>query len=105
MTLLQRLIQSKIDEGKSYREIGAESGVNYSSVANYHRNPVEPTGKNLGLLANYFGVHYSLLVEDYLPSEWAMSPIKKEMFDTLISASDAEVQAALVLLRRQKRQG
>lgn len=65
MRMLHKLISQKVAEGKSLRQIAKESGVEYTSVHNYyHRPETEPRGKNLKLLADYFGVHFADLVDD-----------------------------------------
>lgn len=69
MKRLQKLIQDAVDEGKSLRRISIESGVEYTSISNYFHQEVEPRGKNLGKLADYFGVHFSDLLDEYVPQQ------------------------------------
>lgn len=62
MNKLQILITEKMAEGKSYRQIERECGVNRVSIHQYHYGMI-PTGKNLAILAKYFKIDFWLLVE------------------------------------------
>lgn len=64
MTKLQNLITAELSKGKSYREIAEKSGINHVSLTQYHRDEVQPGGKNLAILAKYFGVDFWELIED-----------------------------------------
>ena len=46
MNKLQVLITDKLREGKSFRQIAEESGVNHVSISQYHKG-IEPDGKNI----------------------------------------------------------
>jgi transcriptional regulator with XRE-family HTH domain len=59
---LQGLITEKVKEGKSYRDIENECGINHVSISQYHKG-VTPNGKNLAILADYFRLDYWELVE------------------------------------------
>lgn len=73
-TLLQKLITERMAEGKSYRDIEHECGVNNVSIAQYHKGAV-PRGKNLAMLAKYFRISdFWLLVE---PADQAVVTFKR----------------------------
>lgn len=66
MKVLQKLIHDAKENGKSLRRIADESGVEYTSVSNYYHRNVEPRGKNLGMLADYFKVPFYDLLDEYV---------------------------------------
>lgn len=102
--MLQKLIDDRVKDGKSLRRIAEESGVEYTSISNYYHRNVEPRGKNLALLAKYFRIHFAELMDDYVPADMHLSPLKKEILDALETATDEELQAVRVLLRRRDKQ-
>lgn len=99
--MLQKLIGDKVEGGKSLRRIAEESGVEYTSISNYYHRNVEPRGKNLALLARYFNIHFAELMDDYVPAGMHLSPAKREILEALESATDEELQAVRVLLRKR----
>src|SRR5689334_2869521 len=101
--MLAKLIDEKVRQGLSYRDIGREAKVGYSSIMQYHKQEAEPRGENLAKLARYFNVHFADLLDDYVPGA-NLSPAKREILELLESATDEELQAVRVLLRKHHKQ-
>jgi len=110
MTKLVDLITEKITEGKSYRDIEHESGVNHVSISQYHKG-TEPNGKNLAKLATYFRCDFWDLVKKddeaslpAAPSHYPASPeyiaLEREMTDLSLD----ELLEARLVLRKWKRE-
>lgn len=102
MNTLQKLIDEKLKKGESYRSIGRATGIEHKSILNYHLKKTEPRGKNLAALARYFNVHFADLLDDYIPHHGELSEKKKELLDAVADATDDEIQAVLLLLRRHR---
>ena len=102
MNRLQVLITDKLREGKSFRQIAEESGVNHVSISQYHKG-IEPDGKNLAKLAKYFRVDFWELVENQKVSTAdahkidieSLSPAQRELWDCIQSAPDETIKKAL----------
>jgi len=62
MNWLQKLIHEKLQEGKSFRQLGKECGINHVSLSQYYKG-LEPDGKNLAILGKYFRVNFYDLLE------------------------------------------
>ena len=100
LKLLQKLIEKKVREGVSLRQIAKESGVEYTSVNNYLGGTVEPRRGNLKKLSEYFNVPFHALWEEHNGHE-ALTLGKKqlEIAELASSLSDDEAQLLLDLLR------
>lgn len=85
MNKLQILITEKMSEGKSYRQIERECGVNRVSIHQYHYGMI-PTGKNLAMLAKYFKIDFWLLVEK------PVKPVKSVKRDNMQTRHEWEVR-------------
>lgn len=106
MNLLQKLIKQKIDEGVSMREIARQSHVGFRSVYDYYHQGVEPRGKNLGLLSDYFGVHFADLLDHVkgsgVPGGSAVSQEKKLLWEEIEKLSNDEALELLLQVRKER---
>jgi phage repressor protein C with HTH and peptisase S24 domain len=66
------MIGLKLAEGKTYRQIGSECGINHVSIGQYHKG-ITPDAKNLALLAKYLRVEFSDILSDL--DSYDLSPI------------------------------
>lgn len=63
MTRLQHLIGNELSEGKTYRQIALDIGLNHVSISQYHKGII-PDAKNLAILSKYFRINFAdLLIE------------------------------------------
>jgi len=104
---LQELIGGKLAEGKSYRRIGEECGIDHVSVSNYHRKGKIPQhGKNLALLAKYFRTPIDELLEEVKPSgppHYPASPEHMLLEQEVADLSETEQLEVIVILRKWKK--
>lgn len=115
MNKLQVLITSKLAEGKSYRRIADEAGLNHVSISKYHSDKVTPDGKSLAKLAKYFNVDFWDLLEDVneagavsapaeieAPIERRLPPEMRLIVDELKELSPTEQLEWLLRIRKEK---
>lgn len=101
MNNLQFMIQEKMKEDKTLRQIARESGVDHSNLSRYFRRGSEPDSKNLVLLAEYFGVDFPILLLEHHPSvnqRFGNDLVDKLAFEKWEQLShDQKLQAVLLL--------
>lgn len=73
-TMLQKLITKSLEEGKTYRAIEKECGVDHSNLSRYHTKGTTPDSKNLVMLAKYYGVEFHELLEEVTTMKNGVKP-------------------------------
>lgn len=118
-TVLQELITKAMGKGRmTYRDIARATQINHVSIAQYHRGEVTPDGKNLAILADYFGCEFYELTEesrrdvaagslgarkaDQQDNRVELTPEERMIFDELSDLSPTEQLEWLLEIRKRK---
>ena len=119
MNNIQRLINEKMESGKSYRRIGEECKISHVSIARYHQGESTPNGKNLAILGKYFNAKIEDLVEpvtlpghaaqdvkEYGDEDSRLAPLKRLILtelDPLTESEQAEVLRTILEMKEVRK--
>lgn len=86
---------------KSRKEVSEALGVSYYTLTDWVNGKKYPRMNKVEMLANYFGIQKSDLIEDKAkqPAEGELSPTQRELLELVANMSETEAAVLLASLK------
>ncbi|WP_158300744.1 helix-turn-helix domain-containing protein [Chromobacterium sp. ATCC 53434] len=99
----QRIKMARRARKRSQDWLGAEVGVNQSSVSQWEHGQTEPTSENLSRIADVLRISYEWLATGRGEMELSFSPVELHIAEPLLDDDQRELLALFEQLPRGKR--